>query len=123
MIEFELQGEPKPKGRPRMTRTGHTYTPKETRQAEVAVQLAWELSGGQKLNGPLVLECKFYVGTKRKKDTDNMLKLVQDALNKRAYEDDDQIVQLVAWKFYTTPEKARTVVRIYQKMETVIEHR
>ena len=121
MIEFTLQGEPKSKGRPRMTKTGHTYTPKETRQAEVAVQLAWELSGRQRLNGPLVLECKFYVGTKRKKDLDNMTKLVQDALNKRAYEDDDQIVQLVAWKIYTTPEMARTVVRIRQIMETVYE--
>ena len=123
MIEFELAGEPKPKGRPRMTRTGHTYTPKETRQAEIAVQLAWELAGGQKLNGPLVLECWFYVGTKRKKDTDNMLKLVQDALNKQAYEDDDQIVELHASKIYTTPDEARTRVRIFQKMRTVYEHR
>ena len=121
MIEFTLQGEPKSKGRPRFSKHGHAYTPKATREAEIAVQLAWELSGGQKLNGPLVLECWFYVGTKRKKDLDNMTKLVQDALNRRAYEDDDQIVQLVAWKIYTTPEKARTVVKIRQMMETVYE--
>ena len=123
MIEFEFAGEPKSKGRPRMTKTGHTYTPKKTRQAEVAVQLAWELSGGQKLNGPLVLQCQFYVGTKRRKDIDNLVKTVQDALNKRAYDDDDQIVELHASKIYTTPDEARTLVKIFQKMETVYEHR
>ena len=104
MIEFELAGEPKPKGRPRMTRTGHTYTPKETRQAEIAVQLAWELSGGQKLNGPLVLECWFYVGTKRRVDCDNLGKLVLDALNKYAFDDDSQIVDLRLKKIFTVRE-------------------
>lgn len=116
MIEFEIAGEPKPKGRPRMTKTGHTYTPKETRQAEVGVQLAWELSGGQRLNGPLVLECKFYVGTKRRVDCDNLGKLVLDALNKHAFEDDSQIVDLHLRKIFTVKEKARTYVKITQFM-------
>ena len=116
-----MMGEPKSKGRPRFTRQGHAYTPKETREAEVAVLLAWELSGGQVLNGPLVIKCEFYVGTKRRKDTDNMLKLILDALNRKAFADDDQIVRIDAVKRYTTPGKARTVVKIFQEMEVVYE--
>lgn len=121
MIEFEIAGEPKPKGRPRMTKTGHTYTPKETRQTEVAVQLAWELSGGQRLNGPLVFECDFYMGTKRRVDVDNLAKLCLDALNGKAFEDDSQIVKLVARKIFTSKDDARTVVKVWQMMETVYE--
>lgn len=121
MIEFTLQGEPKSKGRPRFSKQGHAYTPKATREAEVAVQLAWEVSGGQKLVGPVVLECVFYLGSKRRKDLDNCLKLVQDALNKRAYDDDDQITDIVARKVFTSPDRARSEVRIYQKMEVPYE--
>lgn len=121
MIEFTLLGEPKSKGRPRFSKHGHAYTPKATREAEIAVQLAWELSGEQKLNGPVVLECVFYLGSKRRRDTDNMLKLVQDALNKRAYDDDDQITDIIARKVYTSPERARSEVKIYQKMGVVYE--
>lgn len=123
MIQFTLDGEPKSKGRPRFSKHGHAYTPKETREAEISVQLAWQLSGGQKLNGPIVLHCVFYLGTKRRKDLDNLVKLVQDALNKRAYDDDDQITDIIARKIFTTPDKARTVVKIYQKMEVVYERR
>lgn len=121
MIEFTLLGEPKSKGRPRFSKHGHAYTPKATREAEIAVQLAWEMSGGQKLVGPVVLDCVFYLGSKRRKDLDNCLKLVQDALNKRAYDDDDQITDIIAKKVYTSPDQARTVVKVYQKMEVVHE--
>lgn len=115
MIEFTLYGEPKPKGRPRMTRTGHLYTPKETRQAEIAVQLAWELAGAVKLEGMLGMECVFYVGSKRRVDCDNMLKLVQDALNKHAYDDDYQIIELVARRVCVEKGDARTVVKLYER--------
>jgi Holliday junction resolvase RusA-like endonuclease len=61
------------------------------------------------------------MGTKRVKDVDNMLKLVQDALNGRAFEDDSQIVRLVGVKVFTTPDLARSVVKVYQQMQTVQE--
>lgn len=121
MIDFVLDGEPKSKGRPRFSKHGHAYTPKATREAELAVELAWRESGGQVMNGPLLVQLHFYVGSKRRKDLDNMIKLVCDALNKRAFADDDQIVRLIASKRYTTPDKARTHVRITQFMEMVYE--
>jgi crossover junction endodeoxyribonuclease RusA len=121
VINFEILGEPKTKGRPRFSKHGHAYTPKATREAEKVVADAWATSGGQQLNGPVVMECAFYVGTKRVKDLDNMIKLVQDALNGRAFEDDSQIVRLVGVKVFTSQDRARTVVRVYQEMRTVVE--
>jgi hypothetical protein len=45
---FVHDGEPIPKGRPRTTRTGHTYTPKRTADAESALanQFKAEVVGG-----------------------------------------------------------------------------
>ena len=37
MIGFTIEGAPVPKGRPRFTRTGHTFTPAKTRQYEALV--------------------------------------------------------------------------------------
>jgi Holliday junction resolvase RusA-like endonuclease len=116
MIEFTVAGEPKSKGRPRFSKHGHAYTPKTTRDAEAVVLQAWQDSGGQKLNGPVVMECVFYLGSKRRKDLDNVGKLVMDALNKHAFDDDDQVVRIVWGKVFTSPDEARSVVRVYQFM-------
>lgn len=98
MFHIEIDGEPKPKGRPRFTRSGHAYTPKETKEAEQVIIDAWEKVNSPKLDGELLVKCEFHVGTKRRKDLDNMLKLVLDALNKRAFDDDSQIVRIEACK-------------------------
>ena len=37
----------------------------------------------------------------KKPDMDNILKAVLDALNKVAYEDDKQVVELIGRKYYT----------------------
>ena len=116
MIEFTVAGEPKSKGRPRFSKHGHAYTPKATRDAEAVVLQAWQDSGGQKLVGPVVMECVFFLGSKRRKDLDNVGKLVMDALNKHAFDDDDQVVRIVWSKVFTLPDEARSVVRVYQFM-------
>lgn len=113
MIEFVIPGEPKTKGRPRFTKTGHAYTPKETREAEKHIVDCWVADGSEVLSGHIGLSCTFFVGTKRIKDLDNMLKLVQDALNKRAFDDDSQIVELVASKVFES-DFPRTVVCLFE---------
>lgn len=40
-ISFSVPGEPVGKGRPRFTRTGHTYTPGKTESYESLVRLAY----------------------------------------------------------------------------------
>ena len=96
------------KQRPRMTKGGHVYTPKETEDAEKLIRGEWLKQHGTKHashDGPVYLD----VTTRRelaksnpkrnagksdtgKPDFDNVLKLVCDALNGITYQDDKQIV-------------------------------
>lgn len=112
-ISFEVAGEPRSKERPRFNRkTGSVYTPKTTTDAEKAVALAYQEAGGFIFPGYVGLEVCFRLGSRRNRDTDNMLKLVLDGLIGYAYEDDGSaVVQLVS-KVYTTKDKARTSVRV-----------
>ena len=41
-MKFTIPGEPTGKGRPRMTRTGHTYTPEKTVNYEALVKMAYK---------------------------------------------------------------------------------
>lgn len=117
VVRFEVPGEPRSKGRPRVTQRG-TYTPKETLVAERVVRDAWRGLGEQPFRFQLLVEIDFYNGNKRRRDLDNMAKLVLDALNKEAYEDDNQVVELNLRKFYTDKERARTVITLRE----IIEH-
>lgn len=113
---FEVAGEPVSKARARVTSHG-TFTPQKTRDAEAAVLRAWA-KGKQSLLGNLAtdtyeLRCDFYLGNHRRRDLDNMTKLVLDALNGRAYIDDSQIVELTARKHFVPKAEARTEVRLW----------
>jgi Holliday junction resolvase RusA-like endonuclease len=88
------------------------YTPKATREAERRIAAEWVRSGGPKFDGP----CELYVVfdgletnitvtensaaqlSKMRNDLDNLIKLVGDALNGVAFEDDRQIVKIVGLK-------------------------
>lgn len=109
---FTLDGNPIPKARPRVV-NGHAYTPRETRQAEQDIRTAAKLSGVRRLSGDIKLSVAFYRSSAHACDVDNLAKLVQDALNGIAYEDDRQIICLSALK---TIDRARprTEVEIEQ---------
>lgn len=128
-----IPGEPVAKARPRMTKSGHVYTPQRTVDYERWVQTLFVKEYGQpRMEGALKLELNLYFPipkSTRKKDVpamrtgemrptkrpdlDNVLKAVSDALNGIAYKDDSQIVAAVVQKFYG---EARAEVRI-SKME------
>jgi len=95
--KFTVRGEPLPKERPRVLR-GHTYTPRRTLEAERGVREAASLAGVRPRRGPVMLSVVFYRSTRRRVDLDNLVKLVQDALNGYAWEDDSQIEALSARK-------------------------
>jgi Holliday junction resolvase RusA-like endonuclease len=122
-----IPGVPVPKGRPRMTREGRTYTPTTTKDAEDAVR--WVLRGAfqEPLTGPLGVELAFYLRTprswskKRRKqaenaphttrpDLDNLVKLF-DAGNGTAWVDDGQIAELRAVKRYSEEPRTEITVR------------
>ena len=116
---FEIPGVPVPKGRPRMTKSGHAYTPQHTRDYDAWVRLCWLQTGQPMSLQPLQILLKFYLPIPKsfrkkqrelalagvllptkKPDIDNLVKAVLDGLNGLAYQDDKQIVYLETCKAY-----------------------
>lgn len=131
--EFVVLGEPQSKGRPRFARMGNfvrSYTPDETVQYETLVKLSYQQAGLEKLSGAIRAEIRAFfpipksVSKKKheqmasgkirpitvRKDLDNICKAVLDALNNIAYDDDRQVVELLAYKFYSEVPKAVVIL-------------
>lgn len=115
-VKFVVQGEPRSKQRPRVTQRG-TFTPKETIEAEKRVRQGWRIAGESKFEHQVIVDLRFYNGNKRRRDIDNMAKLVLDALNKEAFDDDYQVVGVNMYKFFTDPDRARTEIIIQEVVE------
>lgn len=97
------------KQRPRFGR-GRAYTPAGTRNWEEL--LAWrfiERHGRPKLSSPLRVEL-FFGGVQANQDIDNLAKSCLDALNGIAFEDDRQVVELLARK--ASGQSPQTVITI-----------
>ena len=130
MRKFEVMGTPVAKGRPRVTKWG-AYTPEKTVNYENLVQFSYlqEYKNTDPLEGYLKMEIAFYmpipkstskknrelmIGWKllpdKKPDIDNMIKSITDALNELAYQDDKQIIEVHAYKYYA--EQPRAIVMI-----------
>lgn len=130
-IEYTIivKGTPTGKGRPRFG-NGHTYTPKNTVDYERLVRDMWQLqtSGAKQFPGAVeVLITAFYkipssaskkaraamaenvVLPMKKPDADNIAKIIMDALNGLAYEDDKQVVRLEVVKRYAAGEPCVSV--------------
>lgn len=115
-VHFEIPGTPIGKGRPRMTRSGHCFTPKKTREEECRIygffkaKYPTHVPFTKPLSVTILLQFthpKSHTKAQRenthhtcKPDIDNAVKLVLDSLNGIAWTDDSQIVQLVAQKCY-----------------------
>lgn len=132
MTTFCVPGEPQGKARPRFTRGGRTYTPRKTVAYEDAIREAFLNSGGQITELPVKVQISaFYkipisasksraakmdggeILPTKKPDTDNIAKVVCDALNGVAYKDDAQVCWLrVAKKYKHEPMIVVTVSEI-----------
>ncbi|HGU6173192.1 TPA: RusA family crossover junction endodeoxyribonuclease [Escherichia coli] len=124
-ITLTIPGKPFGKQRPRVTKQGIAYTPKETVNYETFVKLLYmQKYNNIKLKGPLRMTIKaFYkipksvskkekelmlqniIRPTKKPDMDNIAKVILDALNGLAYEDDRQIVELYVSKFYSLEDE------------------
>lgn len=106
---------PIPKARPRMTRSGHTYTPDKTAIYEKLLASSWQ--NGIITGKYLAVSIRFgmpipqswskgkrtmAVGKTHtsKPDIDNLIKSVLDGLNGIAFEDDARIAAITAEKIY-----------------------
>jgi len=118
-IQFTILGNPVPKGRPRFTRQGRTYTPAKTKTYEDQVAVLAKAVCPEPLKTPVavLVTAVFPVpltypkkrreaclnGSERhikRPDLDNIVKAVTDGMNGVVYGDDSQIVRLVANKVY-----------------------
>lgn len=78
------------------TRTGHKYVTKEALEFKQRVREA--ARHFEKLEGDVELSFTWYAKKKGRGDLDNKFKCILDALNGIAYDDDKQIVRLLADK-------------------------
>jgi len=128
---FFIKGRPKGKGRPRFTRTGHAYTPKTTAAYENLIKQAFvEQIHGDDYKGPLkgplyaIIEAHFRTPNSisekkkgrmwgnpyaKKPDVDNIVKVVLDALNGLAFEDDKQVCEIRMSKKYAFSDESEGV--------------
>lgn len=114
--EFVVHGEPIPKSRPRAKAGQRPFTPKRVVVGEANVRGAFEVAYPDWEIIPrgvrLRVDVTFYRSTRHGVDTDNLLKLVTDALNRVAFADDEQISNIHAYRLYGAGADARTEVRI-----------
>lgn len=130
-IEFVVPGEPKGKGRPRMTRSGHTYTPKDTEVYENLVRHSFlgryadftPIEGSLTVIINAVYSIPKSVSKKKrqqmlnreirptkKPDVDNITKAILDSLNQITYRDDSQVTSLIVTKEYGDIPMVRVVM-------------
>ena len=97
VVAFELLQRPHPKGRPRFGKT-HAYTDAKTRQyeADVKAACAEAMCESDPYDGPVELACVFEQRDGRAADLDNLLKAVSDGIEKVAFLNDKQVVQINA---------------------------
>lgn len=113
-----IDGEPIGKGRPRFTRKGTVYTPDKTRKYERQIVRAW--NNQEKFSGALNVKieafmkipqrCKTTRPTK-KPDIDNIAKIIMDGLNKVAWDDDKQVVELKVIKAWSNEPRTEVTIR------------
>lgn len=127
MCDFVVEGKPVGKGRPRFKRMGNfvqTYTPAATADYEKLVRLRFQNAGGVITEKPVrikIVACFAPPKATKKKqkaemlanlilpmkkpDADNIAKIILDALNKIAYKDDSQVIELSVKKIYSDVAK------------------
>ena len=130
-IQFTIPGTPVAKARPRVTRTGHAYTPKKTSDYEKLVQIYAKqaMAGMNPTTEAVRLTVRAFFPipkswTKAKKekalngdlkhttkpDFDNVEKAIQDAMNGIVYKDDSQIVLVAGSKEYASEPRVEVTV-------------
>jgi Holliday junction resolvase RusA-like endonuclease len=130
-ITLIIDGAPVAKGRPRLARRGHVYTPAHTRRYEAHGRLAAQLAmdGRPPIAMPVRAEITIdllvpasWSGKRRdaalrgeirpttRPDADNYCKSAMDAINNIVVSDDSMIVDLVATKRYAAVPQLTIII-------------
>jgi crossover junction endodeoxyribonuclease RusA len=121
-LTFVVEGEPKPKGRPRFSRVKGrviTYTDKKTREFEKRVQLAaiqalakWRAEFGKwSREGEFEVRGFFHRSDNRRPVVDNLMKSVMDGIEGVFFENDRQVAVLHSSRL-NKQERPRAVVTV-----------
>ncbi|MCK9393915.1 RusA family crossover junction endodeoxyribonuclease [bacterium] len=134
MFKFTIYGKPQGKGRPRITTRGgfaHAYSSKQTVDYEKLIKEEWlkHYSDTTPLKSAIYLQINAYykiptsfkkadkeqarLGVLRpftKPDFDNIEKIIADALNKLAYNDDVQITTNQTKRRYSTEPRVEVLI-------------
>lgn len=126
VARFTVTGEPQSKARARVGRHG-AYTPDATKTAEEIIGWAFRRAARAYTPDPhwmYGVVCIFFAATRQRRDVDNMLKLVCDGLNKIAWVDDAQVVEISGRKVFVDDKAhARTEILIYRVTANLPPHR
>ena len=131
VVEGTIHG----KQRPRFnTKTGRAFTPNQTINYENWIKQCYIEQSNKLLQGPIRARIEIYYSVPKsyskrkieaikygtdypmkKPDCDNVVKIVLDSLNKIAYDDDKQVVELTVLKRWTFDKE-----RIEFEMEEIV---
>ena len=116
-MELIIPIRPKPKGRPRFYK-GHAVTPQETRDYETAIGMEASLLVDEPLKGAIFIDITFSFKVRsgsgwhtKKPDLDNLVKSVLDGLNGILWEDDKQVAEIRARKFYGSDDYVKILIQ------------
>lgn len=123
-LVFEVPGKVRGKGRPRFMRNGHTYTDKNTMAYEKLILASYLKSTSYISQNSVrismyvcfapnktdtkknkLIKLKNSLWPSKKPDIDNVIKVVLDALNKIAYQDDTQVNEIHVIRHWCEEEK------------------
>lgn len=128
-VNFTIDGKPQGKGRPRLS-YGRVKTPEQTVMYENYIKLLYRAQVKTYFEGPIkiAINCFYPIAKSDNKklkesklsgkvrpfnikpDIDNVVKIICDALNKVAYNDDTQIVELIANKYFDNNPRVEVII-------------
>lgn len=141
-MQFSVPGAPKGKARPRVTRSGHAYTPHDTVLYENLVKTSFtaEYPNQRPIDSEIAAVIYAYypipksASRKRKQlmargdikpitkpDTDNIAKAVLDSLNGIAYSDDSRITDLTVMKRYSETPRVFVMLKWQEERSDDLE--
>lgn len=128
-ITFDVLGRPAPQGSKKSIGNNRfiessKYLPAWRNAVKQAAEIAVASEGWVPVAGPVELEVMFYLDrpssvSKGKRpypivppDTDKLLRGVGDSLSGVVYDDDSQIIRVLAWKTYADNREAGAFIRV-----------
>lgn len=141
-MKFSVPGAPKGKARPRVTRSGHAYTPRDTVLYENLVKTSFTAAYPHQRPIDAEISAVIYAyypipksaSRKRKQqmldgdlkpvtkpDTDNVAKAILDSLNGIAYSDDSHVTDLTVMKRYSDTPRVFVMLKWQEERSDDLE--